>query len=116
MHAWLRYRWWCSRVLEALAIVLQEGRESRTHGWAHQPARETRTQCTRRGDNGARGAVVGVCIVEFVVRPVIAVLLVVLIVKGHNINDGLRIFALFLLTDAISLQRDLPLLRKTLGF
>ena len=53
-------------------------------------------------------------IVEFVVRPIIAALLIVFLVKGNNINDGLRMLLLVLLSNSVRLESTLPLLGKPL--
>lgn len=50
-------------------------------------------------------------IVEFVVSPVVAVLLVVLIEKGDNVDNSLWILLLLLFSDAVCLECSLPLLR-----
>ena len=42
-------------------------------------------------------------IVEFVISPVIAALVVVLVVEGDNVNDSLWVLFLFSLGDAIGL-------------
>ena len=47
------------------------------------------------------GAVIEPGIVKFMIKRFVASLLVLLIVKCDNINDGLRVFLLFLLSDAV---------------
>ena len=106
------YRRCPPRVLEALAFIL---REARARGRAYHLTWgvASRTQPTRRQRLRRQRhlrAVCGMCIVEFVVRPVIAALVVVLIVESDDVDDGLRMLLLLLLGDAIGLQGLLPLL------
>jgi len=49
-------------------------------------------------------------VVKLVIRPVVAALLIALVVKGHYVNDCLRMLLLLLLGDAVGLQRSLPFL------
>ena len=50
-------------------------------------------------------------IIELVVSPVIAILLIVLVEKGDNVNDSLWVLFLLLFSDAVCLECSLPLLR-----
>ena len=59
-------------------------------------------------------AVVRVGIVELVIRPIIASFLVVLFVERNDVDDGLRVLFLFLLSDAVGLQSTLPFFGKAL--
>lgn len=59
-------------------------------------------------------AVLWLRIVEFVVGPVVAAVVVVLVKEGDHIDDGLRILLLLLLADAVGLQGSLPFLGETL--
>jgi hypothetical protein len=54
-------------------------------------------------------AVVEPGIVEFMVKRFVTSLFVLLVIKCDNINDGLGIFLLFLLGDAVGFERSLPL-------
>ena len=45
----------------------------------------------------------GSCIVEFVKRPIVTALLVVIFPEGHDVDDGLWVLLLLLLSDAVSL-------------
>lgn len=47
-------------------------------------------------------------VVELVVRPVVAAIVIVLIEKCDHINDSLRVLLLFLFGDAVRLKRALP--------
>lgn len=74
------------------------------------------TKAILRRQLHATGAVViNSRIVELVVRVVIAPAVVILVEKGHNINNGLRVLLLLLLRDTVRLQCALPFFRKPLS-
>ena len=54
-------------------------------------------------------AVIESGIVEFMIKRFVTSLFVLLVIKCDDINDGLRIFLLFLLSDAVGFERPLPL-------
>lgn len=53
-------------------------------------------------------AVVEPGVVKLMIKRFVASLFILLIVKCDNINNSLRIFLLFLLSDAVGFQRSLP--------
>ena len=53
-------------------------------------------------------------VVEFVIRVIVAALIVILVVEGHHVNNCLRVSLLLLLGDAVCLQRFLPLFGQAL--
>lgn len=98
---------WCSRILETLPFILWKSWTSRR---AHDLpisswARPLLWVALRRQ---RLWTVPWLCIVEFVVGPVVAAVVVVLIEEGDHVDDGLRILLLLLFGDAVRLQCSLP--------
>ena len=59
-------------------------------------------------------AVVEPGIVEFMIERLVAALFVLLVVECDHVNDGLRVFLLLLLCDAVGFERLLPFSGKAL--
>lgn len=98
----LGYRRRRTRVLKALAFVLGEART----GWRAEYRAVSSWTDTAGGNLRSQLQLRAVCrvgIVEFVVRPVIAAFLVVLIPECDDVDDGLRVLLLLLLRDAVGL-------------
>lgn len=53
-------------------------------------------------------------VIELVVRPVVASIVIVLIEERDNVDDGLWVLLLFLFCDTICLKRALPFPGETL--
>ena len=103
-----RHRWWGSRILKALPFVLRKARACRR---AHHGLSIAADRREHVGRHATLWALVGSRIVEFVICPVIAVSVSVLVEKGNDVDDCAWILLLLLLCDTVGFECPLPLLR-----
>jgi hypothetical protein len=98
--AWNRRR--CPGVFETLTLIL---RKSRARRRAHDIAPRSQTLLI------ALRAVLRLRVVELVISPIIAAVVIVFVEKSHHVDDGLWVLLLFLLRDPVGLEGPLPLFR-----